>query len=228
LFDVVFTSTSRRATTRKTMKPNTEEQYTSGRDFLARLLQMVQEGNADRFLRHVLSFDFDGPSPVGAPSIRASVRARPDRPLSPPERFVAEWYGGTTRLPVQLCSCEQLYRAFCRWCEMSGEKRPAARSQFTLQVKRRFAEISSSTGKEGSDLPSLVYKGCSLRLSNGRRRTVRCWIPECAEPLEGMSEGAWAAVSIDAFEKPLNRFLAASKTTTIKTRAPADESERHG
>jgi hypothetical protein len=54
----------------------------------------------------------------------------------------------------------------------------------------------------------LVYKQIALKdeVSNARK-IVRCWVPEGAGAPSGVTEGAWAHESVQAFETDLGRFF---------------------
>jgi hypothetical protein len=56
------------------------------------------------------------------------------------------------------------------------------------------------------DGPRLVYKVVQLA-DTGGRRAMRCWLPRASAPPDGISEGAWAAESVNAFEDTLRGYL---------------------
>jgi hypothetical protein len=120
----------------------------------------------------------------------------------PAQRFAHEWMAGYLPLPLRVCSAEQLYRAFARWCTVYGERFPPSQGRFTSEVQRWLREHSGST----DDGPRLVYKVVQLHDTNGRR-AVRCWLPAHAGPPAGISEGMWAADSVRAFENVLRDYL---------------------
>lgn len=120
------------------------------------------------------------------------------------ERFAHEWMAGFLPLPVRVCSAEQLYRAFTRWCATNGERFPPAQGKFTASVQRWLAENSDRDAAG----PCLVYKVVNLHDTTGRR-AVRCWLPRTTGPRDGESEGAWAAQSVLEFEAVLRDYLTA-------------------
>lgn len=120
----------------------------------------------------------------------------------PAERFAHEWMEGFLPLPLRVCSAEQLYRAFTRWCTVNGERHVPAQGLFTSGVQRWLAE-HSGVDAEG---PRLRYKVVQLQEADGRR-AVRCWLPRAVAPVGGLSEGAWAADSVAAFEQVLRDYL---------------------
>lgn len=119
----------------------------------------------------------------------------------PAERFAHEWMEGFLPLPLRVCSAEQLYRAFGRWCTANGERHMPAQARFTSDVQRWLAEHSGV----GNDGPRLIYKVVQLQKADGRR-AARCWLPVGTGPLPGVTEGEWAAESVAAFENVLRDY----------------------
>lgn len=120
----------------------------------------------------------------------------------PAQRFAHDWLGGYLPLPLRVCSAEQLYRAFGRWCTVNGERFPPAQGRFTQDVQRWLREQQGAPAKA----PPLVYKVIALQDVHGRR-AARCWVPTGTQPTPGLSEGAWAADSVAAFEADLRDFV---------------------
>lgn len=127
-----------------------------------------------------------------------------------PERFAHEWLEEMIELPVRVCSSEQLYRAFRRWCDLTGERWPPAQALFTRQVERWVRERVARDAQGRLEPPRLAYKQVALkppptaRITN--RKTVRCWLPGDTGPLPGVTEGEWAHESVQAFEKDLYSY----------------------
>lgn len=140
-----------------------------------------------------------------------------------PARFCHEWLSGVLDLRVQVCSAEQLYRAFRRWCDRTGAKWPPDQAGFTAEVKR-FVRERVDRFKDGPNAgqhaaPALVYKVIALKDKDSPaqvRKTVRCWLPhdtgpgEVGDGLPYQSEGAWAWDSVRSFEDELHRFCRTS------------------
>ena len=120
----------------------------------------------------------------------------------PAERFAHDWMAGYLPLPLRVCSAEQLYRAFTRWCAVSGERHMPAQAIFTSGVQRWLSEHA---GADASG-PSLAYKVIQLHTTDGRK-AVRCWVPKGTGPMNGVTEGAWAADSVAVFEQTLRAYL---------------------
>ena len=130
-----------------------------------------------------------------------------------PERFVFEWINGYLELSLRVCSAEQLYKAFRRWCDRQGERWLPAQAIFTKAVER-WSRERVRRGEDGKfPEPELVYKQISLKLPPpSKRKTVRCWIPRgCGAP-EGTSEGEWAYPSVQEFDNDLADYLRATSS----------------
>jgi len=147
-----------------------------------------------------------------------------------PARFAYEWLEGFIDLPVRVCSAEQLYRAFRRWCDLTGAKWPPEQAVFTTEVNRWVRERVRRDGSGQLGEPMLTYKsvalsGKDIESSITQRKTVRCWLPkdtglpEGERRLPGVSEGAWAWDSVRAFENDLSRYCRRSSL-------PGDEAEQ--
>ena len=121
----------------------------------------------------------------------------------PAQRFAHEWMQGYLPLPLRVCSAEQIYRAFSRWCAVNGERFPPSQGKFTSEVQRWLKEHQGADEKG----PRLVYKVVALDNPGGVRKAVRCWLPKGAGPKDGASEGAWAGESVRSFENDLRGFL---------------------
>jgi len=122
-----------------------------------------------------------------------------------PERFANEWLNHFLDLPVKVCSAEQLYRAFRRWCDRQGEKYPPPQAIFTTAV-RRWARERVRRVDGILPAPLLDYRQiCLSDASKTWRKTVRCWIPSDAEPEEG-ALGPWAYRCIEDFEDFLGKY----------------------
>jgi len=119
--------------------------------------------------------------------------------LRPQDRFVKEWVGGYLPLPLRVCSTEQLYRAFVRWCKDQGERWPPAQVTFSKCVEK-------AAGKRLRCQPVRLDKPF-----NGKE-WLRIWVPGDCAPVDGHHEsvGHWARECVDAFEDVLRTFGQAS------------------
>lgn len=124
-----------------------------------------------------------------------------------PARFAHEWMEGYLDLPVRVCSGDQLYRAFQRWCTRSGERFPPNRDTFTEEVHRWAAETVERDLVTGRRLPPCIEcKPVQHKDATGKRKSIRTWIPHSCEPPDGVSLGAWAFDSAATFQADLDRF----------------------
>ncbi len=121
----------------------------------------------------------------------------------PAQRFAAEWMEGYLPLPRKVCSAEQLYRAFSRWCVVRGERFAPAQAKFTSDVQRWMREHQGADAAGGG---GLALKVVQLREAQGRR-AARCWMPVGEDPPEGMTEGAWAMDGVADYERALRTYL---------------------
>lgn len=177
--------------------------YARVRDFLA------NDGPA-KWLHFLLHYDLGDFHEHTKPLMTEAKQDLIDLSMRSDERFMSEWIGGFLHLPMRPCSAEQLYRAFRRWCDASGERYPPAQHAFTMAARRWVAERVERDAQGERLEPCLDYKVTTLPadpLTSSGRRSIRCWLPRGTGPLNGVSEGAWVAECVDAFETALGRFL---------------------
>lgn len=176
------------------------EVYQKARDFLA-------DGGLAKWLDYLLQYDIGDFDAHTKPPFTEAKRALIEANWRSSVRFVNEWLEGLLDLPMQVCSVEQLYRAFRRWCDQAGERWPPSRSKFTTEVNRWVSE-SRTRGPDGRFPPlRLDYKPIGLAQAGSARKTARCFIPLGCKPPEGVTEGAWAADCVQSFEHTLWKFL---------------------
>lgn len=175
------------------------EVYEAVRDFKA-------QGGAAKWLHFLMHYPLDDFTAHTKPLMTQAKEDLIEAAWKPASRFAHEWLEGFIDLPVRVCSNEQLYRAFKRWCDMTGAKWPPEQSVFTNEVKRWVNE-RVKRGTDGvRELPRLAYKQIGLKDPSGARRTVRCWLPRGTGPVNGVSEGEWACDAVATFEQDLHRF----------------------
>lgn len=161
-----------------------------------RVVASLQNDGAAALYHHLLQRDLSRFEPYSPPPMTAAKRDLIELGLKPAERFVREWRDGLLPLPLRVCSSEQLYRAFKRWCAMEGERFPPPAVTFTKTV----AKAASAW---------LQYEVVSLLSEQNGRKAQRCWVPVGTGPEAGVPKGIWAAESVTAFEDDLRRFLQA-------------------
>ena len=97
-----------------------------------------------------------------------------------------------------------MYRAFRRWCALTGERFPPIQEQFSKSVNKSVALIGA---RMADKTPPLHYKVMKLDDPVNGKKAERMWIPAgCGRP-ENMTEGAWAADSAANFEMKLSDFI---------------------
>lgn len=175
--------------------------YLRVRDFLA------DDGSA-RFMHYLLHYDLGDFHEHTKPLMTEAKADLIELSMRPEERFVHEWVEGYLDLPMQVCSAEQLYRAFRRWVDVNGEKWGVPnQSSFTKNVER-WATQRGDRDEEGKRRePCLVYKVVNVKDATAARKAQRCWLPRGTGPRDGVSLGEWAGEAIEKFEKALYRFL---------------------
>lgn len=177
--------------------------YEEVRDFLA-------NGGAAKFFHFLLQYPLGDFNEHTKPPMTEAKEELIGLGMKPAERFMREWVGDFLDLPMHPCSSEQLYRAFKRWCDDAGERWPPARDAFTSEAKRWALERIERDEKGNRLDPCLTYKVVTAPPdADGKRKSLRVWLPSGTGPKDGMAEGAWAKECVDVFEGPLNRFLRA-------------------
>lgn len=182
------------------------ELYQRARDFLA-------DGGLAKWLDFLQQYDVGEFDAHSKPPFTEAKRALIEANWRPSVRFVHEWLEGFLELPHQVCSAEQLYRAFRWWCDKAGERWPPSQSKFTAEVNRWVSE-SRKRGPDGAFPPMrLVYKVIALADALSPRKSTRCFIPSGCAPPVGVSEGAWAADAVKTFDHELWRFTGRRRAT---------------
>lgn len=179
----------------------------------ARVAAFLADGGAAKFLYFLQHYDVGDFGEHTKPLMTAAKADLIELGMRPAERFMYEWLQGFLPLPMRVCSAEQLYRAFRRWCDQSGERYPPPRATFTKNAERYVIERLERDAAGVRLPPRLTYKVVQLKdtVKTNGRKAVRCWLPRGTGPREGATEGEWAAESVEVFEKSLNRFFYASR-----------------
>jgi putative DNA primase/helicase len=198
-----------------TPAPEEKTLYERARAFIA-------NGGAGKFLHYLLNYPVDDFHEHTKPLMTDAKQELIELGMSADERFMTEWSAGYLHLPMRVCSVEQLYRAFQRWCLTNGERFVPAQATFTTAAKRWALERIDRDELNRPMEPRLSYKVVSLANQDtvSGRKSVRCWIPRGCAPLNGVTEGEWAAGSIDAFELDLGRFLRSREGSDGEPPAP--------
>ena len=170
--------------------------YTPPRDekgLYARVAECLANGGAAAFYDFLMTVPLDGFDEFQIPPMTRAKADLIELGLRPHERFVREWVAGYLPLPLRVCSTEQLYRAFQRWAQATGERFPPAQVVFSKGVEK------AARGK---------LRCHSVKLDQGQngKQAIRVWIPGEAGPPDGQTMGEWAKESCAAFESDMARF----------------------
>jgi hypothetical protein len=175
-------------------------------DLYLRVADFIADDGAAKFMDYLLRYDTSGFHEHTKPLMTKAKEALVELGLKPAERFANEWLDGYLPLPLQVCSAEQLYRVFRRWCDLNGEKYPPPQSMFTESVKRHVFERLERDADGVRQPPRLTYKVVALKHDTGPRKSMRCWLPRGTGPAAGVTEGEWAADAVNSFELAASRF----------------------
>lgn len=174
-----------------------------------RVRKFLEDDGAAKFMHYLLHYELGDFNEHTKPLMTAAKEDLQELSMRPPERFMSEWLGGFIPLPVNVCSGDQLYRAFEAWSRRSGLRWTDDKAKFTSLGKRWSLERVERDADGERMPPSLDHKVIQLKdpESNDGRRAMKCWLPRGTGPLNGVTMGEWAAASVAAFELPLGRFL---------------------
>lgn len=174
-----------------------------------RVRAFIEQDGPGRFLHYLLTYPVEDFHEHSKPPMTDAKRELIELSMSPEERFMADWIDGFLRLPVQVCSNEQLYQAFQKWCERSGERYVPAQQAFTTAAKRWALERIERDDQGRRLEPCLNYMVAtsSPDPATMKRRSMRIWSPRACGPEAGVTVGDWAEAAVDAFQLPLGRYL---------------------
>lgn len=163
-------------------------------DLYDRVAACLANGGAEAFLAHLLGRDLSGFGPHTRPLMTRAKKDLIELGLRPAERFLEDWLKGFLPLPLQVCSSDQLYRAFVRWCRDAGERFPPSHIGFSKAVSKAARD-------------RLHDKVIKLEEPDRGKVAVRMWIPDGCAPPNGTTAGKWAAEATVAFERALAEFF---------------------
>lgn len=174
-----------------------------------RVRAFIEDDGAGKFLHYLLTYPVEDFHAHSKPPMTEAKRELIELSLPPEERFMGDWIEGYLALPLQVCSNEQLYQAFQRWCERSGERYVPPQHAFTTAAKRWAMERveRDETGRKLDPCLNYEVQTTSLDKVTQKRRSMRIWVPRGCGPEPGVHRGDWAAASADAFSLPLGRYL---------------------
>jgi hypothetical protein len=170
------------------------ELYERVRDFLAK-------DGARKWLHYLLTLDLADFDAHTKPIMTRSKQELIEAGWTPTARFASEWLGGFLPLPLRVCSSDQLYRAFQRWCTVSGERWSPSKAGFSADLNRWVKENASDDSSRALEQKVINITG------SGARKSQRCWVPNGAKRTrEFPTEGDWAAECIRTFEDDLYQY----------------------
>ena len=173
------------------------------------VLDFLANDGAGKFMHYLLHYPLQGFHEHTKPLMTSAKADLQELSMRPPERFMVEWTEGFIPLPVQVCSGEQLYRAFDTWARRSGMRWVEDQAKFTSLAKRWALERVERDAAGERLAPKLEYRVIQVKseVAENGRRAMRCWLPRGTGPLNGVTWGEWASDAVQAFELPLGRYL---------------------
>lgn len=170
--------------------------YTPGRDdsgLYTRAADCIRAGGREAFMQYLLDYPLGEFDAFTLPPLTSAKQDLIELGLRPEQRFIREWTQGYLPLPLGVCSTEQLYRAFRRWCGNTGERWPPAQEAF-----------SKGAAKAGAG--QLAVEAVKLKYPFNGRTWMRVWVPEGEAPADHEAIGSWAARRCQEFEDALGKF----------------------
>lgn len=160
-------------------------------------------GGAQAFYQYLLDYPLEGFHPYSPAPMTDAKKALIEVNQKSPEQFWQQWAEGELDLPYMACSGQQLYRAYEKWCQRTGERYPFKQNQFTPTLLR-FAEANGRPAR---------IKAMNVTEPGKAKKTERMFLP--AEPVltNGedkdalMTEGQWATSAVVEFGKALSRYI---------------------
>lgn len=158
-----------------------------------RVAECLAKGGRQAFYEYLLRVPMADFDEFQIPPMTRAKADLIDLNLRAHERFVREWADGFLPLPLRICSTEQLYRAFQRWSQSTGERFPPTQQAFSKGVEK------AARGK---------LRCHSVKLDQGQsgKQVIRVWIPAGLKLPDDQTMGEWARESCAAFETDLSKF----------------------
>lgn len=178
-------------------------------DLYLRVVDFLNDDGLGKWMYYLQHVDCDDFNEYTKPLMTEAKEALIDLGLKPAERFAKEWLDGLLPLPLRVCTAEQLFRVYTRWCAMNGERDFKGQAMFTRTVERYVRErVEVDPGTRKRREPALTYKPVAVRDAegDGTRKTVRCWIPRGCNPPAGITEGEWAWGCMQSFDDVARTF----------------------
>lgn len=180
-------------------------------DLYKRVAACLDNGGARAWMDYLLKLDLHGQTEFDIPPMTQAKQDLIELGQRPHERFLREWLDGFLPLPCQVCSTDQLYRAFCTWVQRMGERFPPPQEAFSKGINKASRNRPASAARVNLDQAKLSIE------VNGKR-WLRFWVPDgCGQPeyppeayedpqFKPQTKGEWAAEAVIAFEDALGRY----------------------
>ncbi len=173
-------------------------------EFYRKLGEWRKNGGVEAFYHYLMCYPLDGFVPYAPAPMTEAKQALIDLNRKSPEQFWKEWHDGVLELPYMACSGPQLYRAYEKWCQRTGDRYPFKQAQFTPTLLR-FVETQGFTAR---------IKAMNVTLPGKAKKTERMFL--VADPVlkvgddendVRMTEGQWATSAVEEFGKALSRYI---------------------
>ena len=174
-------------------------------EFYRKLGEWRDNGGIEAFYHYLMTYPLDGFVPYAPAPMTEAKQALIGLNRKSPELFWQEWHDGELDLPYAACSGAQLYRAYEKWCQRSGDRYPFKQTQFTPTLLR-FAEAQGYTAR---------IKAMNVTLPGKAKKTERMFL--IADPVlkvnvdddndVRMTEGQWATSAVEEFGRALSKYI---------------------
>lgn len=106
------------------------------KEYFEALVKEIETGGIAAFYEYLMSLDLTDFGPHSKPPLNEEKQGLIDGSLPAPRYFVRRWLAGETEFPVTAAvTQEDLWRAFCRWCDGANEFKRRQRD-FTQEAVR--------------------------------------------------------------------------------------------
>lgn len=163
-------------------------------DLYGRVAACLAGGGAAAMLHCLMQRDLSEFGPHSRPLMTRAKADLIELGMRAPDRFAHDWLRGYLPLPLQVCTAEQLYRAFVKWCRDTGERFPPPQVTFSKAVAKMARD-------------RLGYKVIKLDTPDRGKVAARMWVPDGCAPPAGVTAGSWATDAQTNFEQALMDFF---------------------
>mgnify|MGYP000917474377 CR=1 FL=1 len=165
--------------------------------------QCIKSGGIEAFYHYLLHLDMADFNEYAKPIMTVAKTDLIELGLKPAQRFMYEWTRGFLPLPLVGCSNDQLYKAFCHWCRLSGVRFIPEKIPFCSSA-RKALDTPALRDKYGG--PPFEVKNVRLPFTRNEQRQAKMWVPSVNGPGDGDKIGEWAVRAMDTFDACLSTF----------------------